>query len=198
MKKMLKLLAVTAMVACGLMMTSCIQEGDEIINELAGPTQTWCDMPISYTNSDGGETASLYAYFFYSDTDVTSTSTGGSALKKGTTIPAGLTVVITSANNSDQSSIISGLTRNAYIMKTFPKDQEVSAEDGSDFKVTGSREKWSAIYWMKKDLRQADHQNKNPPSQLTNGGQGVTLDWDSIKDQFSWKRLLADYLLGSL
>ena len=197
MKKMLKLLAVAAMIACGLMMTSC-QEGDEIINELAGPTQTWCDMPISYKNSEGGETASLYAYFFYSDTDVTSTSTGGSALKKGTTIPAGLTIVITSANNSNQSSVISGLTSNAYIMKTFPKDQEVSAEEGSDFHVTGSREKWSAIYWMKKELRQADHQNKNPPAQLTNGGNGTNLAWDSIKEQFSWKRLLADYLLNSL
>lgn len=199
MKKMLKLLAVAAMIACGLMMTGC-QEGDEILNELAGPTQTWCNMPISYSNSNGGETAALYVHFFYSDTEVKSTSTSANALKKDITIPAGLTIVITSANN-DQSSVIAGLTANAYIMKTFPKDQEVAIGDNGEadpdgFKITGSREKWSAIYWMKKDLR--DNQEKNPPSQLSNGGAGTNLDWETIKNQFSWKRLLADYLLGSL
>ena len=197
MKKFMTLISALVILGCGIVFSGC-EEGDEIVNELAGPTQTWCSMPIEYKNADDSlSSANLYAHFYFTSTDVNSTSTAAAALKKGTTIPAGLTIVVTAA--SDASSVISGLTNNAYIMKTYPLDQEVAADDtDSSFKVTGSREKWSAIYWMKSELRQADNQSKNPPSQLSNNGSGTNLEWDSIKDQFSWKRLLANYLLNSL
>ena len=197
MKKILTAISAVLLLLTAGIFSSC-QEGDEIVNELAGPTNTWCSMPIQYKNSDDAtDSANLYVHFYFSSTDTTSDSSAAKALKKGTTIPAGLTMVVTA--DSDSSSIISGLTTSAYIMKTFPLDQEVAADDGdSSYKVTGSREKWSGIYWLKSDLRKADNQDSNPPSQLANNGNGTKLEWESIKDEFSWKRLLANYLLNSL
>ncbi len=199
MKKLISIMAAVFVALSGFMMTSC-QEGDEIINELAGPTQTWCEMPVSYAK-DGGEAPAqpnLYVYFYYTDTEVKGTS-GSKNLKTTETIEPGLTIVVTPVTNSNgdslAQSVIKELAGNCYIKKTFPKDSE-SDEDG--FKITGSREKWSAIYWMKSDLRKTENHDKNPPAQLTNGGNGVGLNWDQIKEDFSWKRLLADYLLNSL
>ncbi len=196
MKKITKILAACILAASALCMTGC-QEGDEIVNELAGPAKKWCSMPVEYKNSDEAQAANIYVHFYWSSTDTTSTSNAAKALKKGYTIPAGLTIVITAV--SDASSIISGLTNSAYIIKTFPLDGEVAADDtDSTYKVSGTRDKWSAIYWLKSDLRQADNQDSNPPSQLTNNGGGTELSWDSIKNEFSWKRLIANYLLNSL
>ena len=194
MKKIFGLLTAAVLFAGSFALTGC----DEVADELSGPEKTWCSMPVTYANDDESSTANIYVHFYFSTTEVTSDSTASKALKKGITIAAALTVVVTSAGG-DQSSIIAGLTSNAYIMKTFALDSETAADDGDNsYTVTGSREKWSAIYWLKSDLRQADNQDSDPPAQLSNGGNGTGLNWDSIKDTFSWKRLLANYLLDSL
>ena len=201
MKKIFMIISAALLLAGAGFFTGC-KEGDEITQGLAGPKNTWCNMPVSYTNSDGGQTAALYAYFYYTDTDVSSTSTSATALKSGITIPAGLTIVITAAPSTGTdgvSSIINGLTSSAYIIKTFPKNSETTADTGDEsYTFKGSLEKWSAIYWAKDDLRKSDNKSATPPYQLTNSGNGTALAWDNIKEQFSWKRLLANYLLSIL
>lgn len=186
MKKFSKILIGIALLVSGFIFSSC-QQGDEIteVKEiLAGPKNTWCRMPVSYKNSDSASEASLYAYFYYTENSVT---------QGRVTLEPGLTIVITTKDNQDQSSIISGLVSGAYILKTFPKDSSVSVDDGdTSNSFTGSREKWSAIYWAKDELRSRTY---SMPTQLNgNGG----LNWDSIKETFSWKRLLANYLLSIL
>ncbi len=167
--------------------TGCSGDDDDT---LLGPTKTWCTMPVQYRNSDSGNSTELYVHFFYTDTDIpASNSTNG--YKKD--IPAGLTIMITSQSNS--ASVISGLTNTAYILKTFPKDKATD-EDGLSF--TGSRAKWTVIYLAKPDLRKSANQSTTVPAQLnySQGNVYTELSWENIKDQFSWKRLLANYLLA--
>lgn len=196
MKKIFTILACAVTLLSGMMFVGCTEEDKDL---LMGPEGVWCDMPITYKNSEGGEVANLYVYCIYTSTDITSTSTGASYLKNGTTIPAGITFVVTA--KTDQSSVISGLTEGQYVMKNFPLNGDAdyeSDDDGSDStKITfkANRAWWTALYYLKADLRKSDHQSVNPPAGLTNGGYKAPLTWDTVKAEFSWKRLLANYLL---
>lgn len=189
MKRLFKIVTAAALFATSLVLGSC-SEDDEIVQVLQGPANVWCRMPVSYKNSDEStETANLYAYFYYTETD----KTIGDAK-----LPTGLSVVIT-ANGSSQSSIINGLTEEAYILKTFPKDQPLTVGDSEDdtaaITFNGSRSKWTAIYWGKDPLHDSANQSSTPPTQVTGG---TPLNADNLKECFSWKRLLANYLLSIL
>ena len=188
MKKVFKILSAVALFAASLVLGSC-SEDDEIVQVLQGPANVWCRMPVEYKNSDDSDTANLYAYFYYTET----------AKKIGSAdLPAGLSIVIT-ANTTSQSSIIEGLTESAYILKKFPKDESTTVGDSDDdtaaITFNGSRAKWTAIYWGKDPLHQSANQSSNAPTQLTSG---IPLDANEIKDCFSWKRILANYLLSIL
>lgn len=188
MKKVFKIAAALAVMASAFFFGSC--GDDEIVQVLQGPADVWCRMPVEYKNSDDStDAANLYAYFYYTETE----KTIGKA-----TLPAGLSVVIT-ANGSSQSSIITGLTEKAYILKKFPKDEPVtigdSDTDSTAITFNGSRSKWTAIYWGKDPLHDKANQSSSAPTQVMNG---TELNADEIKDCFSWKRLLANYLLSIL
>lgn len=187
MKKVFKIAAALAVMASAFFFGSC--GDDEIVNVLAGPKNTWCKMPVQYKTSDdeNASTANLYAHFYYTDTDKTIS---------GVPFPAGLSIVVTAFDDS-ASEIIQGLSDTAYIMKSFPKDVETTVasdvEGEPAIKVNGSVAKWSAIYWAKDDLHNKENQTTTAPSQLS----GTNLGENGIAN-FSWKRLLANYLLNIL
>ena len=114
----------------------------------------------------------------------------------GKTLPAGLSVVVTARGDTD--SIISELKNNTYLIKSFSKDETTtvgdSEDDAASINVNGSRAKWTAIYWAKDPLRETANKSTTPPSQLS----GTELSADDIKNVFSWKKLLANYLLSIL
>ena len=187
MKRLFKIVTAAALIASGFLFGSC--EDEEVVNVLTGPKNTWCTMPVQYKTSDDetAQTASLYAHFYYTDSAKT---------VSGVDFPAGLSIVVTALDNS-QSEIIQGLSNTAYILKSFPKDvdTEVSGEEGeAAIKVNGSVAKWTAIYWAKEDLHNKNNQSTTPPTQLANG---TNLGEDGLTN-FSWKRLLANYLLNIL
>ncbi len=187
MKKVFKILSAAVLFAASLVLGSC-SEDDEIVQVLQGPANVWCRMPVDYTSdSDSSSTANLYAYFYYTENDTT---------VSGKTLPAGLSVVVTARGDTD--SIISELKNNTYLIKSFPKDETTtvgdSEDDAASINVNGSRAKWTAIYWAKDPLREAANKSTTPPSQLS----GTELSTDDIKNVFSWKKLLANYLLSIL
>lgn len=76
-------------------------------------------------------------------------------------------------------------------MKTFEKDKSDSDLEGVNWK--SSRATWAALYWAKADFRKSANQKSENPFLYT----GKKLEnFSSIKDNFSWKRLLASYLLS--
>lgn len=195
MKKFCKFFGIAAVLLCGLVFGGCSEED---VNALSGPENTWCRMPVTYSNeNDTSKKADLYVWCYYTDTAVTGKGVAN-GLKTGIELPAGITFVVIPVQ--DASSVISGLIPNTYIMKTFEKDLETNNLDGTDtsYSFKGSKAKWTALYWGKADLRKTENQSSNPPYVLQQGVSSTTLEWDSIKDSFSWKRLLATYLLNNL
>lgn len=187
MKKNLCILTVVLTFLCGLMFTSC---EEEVIEELAGPTNTWCWTTVSYSKEENNATQSIDVYMYYTDTEV----------KVGKeTIEPGITMLVTPTSTTADSTVVAALKGQVYAIKTFKKEAE---ELDGDFKIEGTREKWSGIYWMRADFH--TNQSKSAPECLQKSLLGdVTekfdlVDWDTIKEDLSWKRLLANYLLNSM
>lgn len=200
MKKILTILTATMMLATGFLLSGCSGDDDD---EFFGPTNTWCEAPITKRADDGSEITLGYIAAVYCDEDYVSTGTGSFQLKKGEKLDAGITIVIWGDSNaSDDSftgSILNGLTKATYIKKTFPKgsDTEVSDSDGTTSKVKGSRLVWSAAYLFNKDLHDVSKQNKLPLAPVPMISSAYSDVSETLKD-FSWKTVLKQYLINSL
>ena len=193
MKNLKKISWIFAAVACVFMLSACSEEDAEA---LFGPENTWCCMDVEYKNSDETTAATVKVWCYYTDTAVTGTGTNN-GMKSGITLPAGITFVVTTELAS--GSPITGLTSSTYILKSFPKDTDTTGLDETDttYSFKGSKAVWASLYWLKSDLRKTDNQlEKNAilPLLASSGG-GTELTWDSVKSTFSWKKLLANYLL---
>ena len=195
MKNLKKISWIFAAVACVFMLSACSEEDAEA---LLGPENTWCCMDVEYKNSDETTeaTATVKVWCYYTDTEVTGTG-DNNGMKSGISLPAGITFVVTTELAS--GSPITGLTSSTYILKSFPKDTATTGLDESDtsYSFKGSRAKWTALYWAKSDLRKQGNQlAKNEVlSVLLTSSSAQPLTWDSVKSTFSWKKLLANYLL---
>ncbi len=200
MKKTFFLFSAMAMLLCGLIFTGCNEDDDDFF----GPSNTWCEAPITKTNEAGEKTIIGYLNAIYCDEDYTSTETKTNCLKKETTLKAGITVLIRlnpDATEQDNltGTVLSGLSKDKYIMKTFEKDTETETGDGEQ-KVTikGSKGLWKAAYIFNDDLHDSDAQLDLPkapaPVCKSSSYEDVT---ETLKD-FSWKTLLKEYLISTL
>lgn len=200
MKKLFGFIAAAFVLASAFTFTSC-DEADDLL----GPVNTWCEMPITKTGTDGTTEETIgYVAMIYCDSEVTGVA-GSSNLRETITLEPGLTVVawVKSGVSSESitGSILNGLSSNTYVLKTFGKSEEAvsdSTEDTDSFSFAGSRATWTAIYYSKKDLRDTSSQSVLPsaPTVLTNGSSAKDIT-STIKD-FSWKNLLKQYLINSL
>ena len=178
MKKLTGIISVMFLLV-GIFFSGCTQEDKDL---LLGPENTWCKTDLSYRNVDGeAETTSLEVWVYYTDSEKT---------ESGKTLKPGLTVVLACKDRSGNTALSKALGR-CYVMKTFEKDKTDSDLEGVDWK--SSRAAWATLYWAKPDFRKSENQETKNPFLYTGSELG---DFSSIKDNFSWKRLLATYLLS--
>lgn len=112
MKKKLCVLTVALTFLCGLMFTSC---EEEVIEELAGPTNTWCWTTVSYSKEGNNATQSIDVYMYYTDTKVTVGKE---------TIEPGITMLVTPTSTTADSTVVAALKGQVYAIKTFKKEVE--------------------------------------------------------------------------
>lgn len=176
MKKLTGIISVMFLLV-GIFFSGCTQEDKDL---LLGPENTWCKTDLSYRNAAGdAETTSLEVWVYYTDSEKTE---NGKKLKPGLTL-----VLVCKGGNTTLSNALG----NCYVMKTFEKDKSDSDLEGVDWK--SSRAAWASLYWAKADFRKSANQQSTNPFLYTGSELG---DFSSIKDNFSWKRLLASYLLS--
>ena len=198
MKKIFAILS-TALLLCASLFTACSTEDD-----LSAPVDTWVEKTYTYTGTDG-TTSQLTCYFMYSKDgysnsnllNVPASSQNGSSTK----IKPGLTVVAVPASGSLTTlsqAVTSGKT--GFFCKTFTTgDNSESDTDGSTFSFNMSESKWNLFYYANIGSFLKNDQLKNPPTPLKSASYAeYNLDTDELKKAFSWKRLLANYLLGTL
>jgi len=193
MKRFLNFMAALALVAGSFMLAGC-DAAEELADELTGPENTWCELPVYVTASKAnGDDPDLYLEFIYVPEDYTGT-TGSTNLDKDITLEAGITVLAHAS--VDITSL--GMSAGSYTMKTFAINAtDNDSDDNDSYTFAGTKAKWTAIYWAKEELRDTSTQIVLPkaPAPVCNGT-GYTALSDFSK--FNWKTLLTTYLLNSL
>ena len=188
MKKLFGFMTCLAVLLAGVMFTGC----DEVEDELAGPENTWCELPVYITASEAnGDQPDMYLDVIYVPAQVSGTS-GSSNLKTSITLEPGITVVASA--KVDIESL--GMTAGSYTIKTFPLNATANdSTDNDSYTFAGTKAKWTAIYWAKKDLRNTTTQTVLPkaPAAITNSSSYAEL---TNLSSFNWKALLASYLLN--
>lgn len=199
MKKIISIISTILLIASASIFTACTQEDD-----ISAPTETWVQKDYTYKTETG--VSQLTCYFMFTEKGYTNTkllnTPEGSRLNtaSATTIKPGLTVVVVPATNSTGAAgtIAAELSSNKFICKTFSlksqaiNDKGEEASDGYSFEMSSA--KWNVFYYANIASFMKNDQLKNPPVPLSSASYKTV---DDLKD-FSWKKLLANYLLGTL
>ena len=202
MKKIFAILSSALFLAAAGLFTACSTEDD-----LTAPTETWVEKTYTYTGNDG-KTSQLTCYFMYTSTGYSNTnllnvptnSQNGST----TTIKPGLTIVAVPATSSELANTLKNAvtgSKTGFFCKTFGtgNQSETDDSDSSSFTFNMSETKWNLFYYANIASFLKNDQLKNPPTPLKSSGYAeYDLNTDDLKKAFSWKKLLANYLLGSL
>ena len=61
-----KIFGFAAVLLCGLFFAGCSEEDSKVLDDLTGPADTWCTMPVTYASENGTSSTTLNVSFYYS------------------------------------------------------------------------------------------------------------------------------------
>ena len=193
MKTKIKILTAMMLVLTTFTFLSCKSNDDD---EIFAPLNTWVhkDYSYTYTNTGTTSTTNLRCYFMF--------SRSGYSYKKGNsseTLPAGLTVVIVPAAQSTSTAataLLNTLGDKNYILKTFELNKATDSGDSDSFSFTMTETKWN-VFYIANFSTFYPTESTSTPTQLASSAY-TELSEDEVKANFSWKKLLLEYLLLTL
>ena len=195
MKKMNKILGFAAVLLCGLFFAGCSEEDSKVLDDLTGPSDTWCTMPVTYASENGSSSTTLSVSFYYASKEVNPNGSLSGLRSDIGSIPKGsISVLVTLGSGTN--SLLTVLTKTQYLFKSFGSVKELTSESGTSYEYSNMKLFWKAIYLKNYDELSKD-QSTSIPAQLQKSTQ-YTYSSVSNLENFSWKRLLAAYLLNSL
>lgn len=112
-------------------------------------------------------------------------------------IPEGsISVLVTLGSGTN--SLLTTLTDTKYLFKSFGSVKELTSASGTSYEYSNMKLFWKAIYLKNREAL-SKNQSTSIPKHLQKSTQST---YSSVSDfdleNFSWKRLLAAYLLNSL
>lgn len=196
MKKMNKIFGFAAVLLCGLFFAGCSEEDSKVLDDLTGPSDTWCTMPVTYAASENGSSSTtLNVSFYYASKEVKPNDSLTGLRSDIGSIPKGsISVLVTLGSGTN--SLLTALTKTQYLFKSFGSVGELTSESGTSYSYSDMKLFWKAIYLKNREALSKD-QSTAIPAQLQKSTQ-YTYSSVSDLENFSWKRLLAAYLLNSL
>ena len=195
MKKMNKILGFAAVLLCGLFFAGCSEEDSKVLDDLTGPSDTWCTMPVPYASENGSSSTTLNVSFYYASKEVKPNGSLTGLRSDIESIPEGsISVLVTLGSGTN--SLLTALTKTQYLFKSFGSVSELTSASGTSYEYSNMQLFWKAIYLKNREALSKD-QSTSIPAHLQKSTQ-VTYSSVSDLENFSWKRLLAAYLLNSL
>lgn len=196
MKKMNKIFGFVAVLLCGLFFAGCSEEDSKVLDDLTGPSDTWCTMPVTYAASENGSSSTtLNVSFYYASKEVKPNNLSTGLRSDIGSIPKGsISVLVTLGSGTN--SLLTALTKTQYLFKSFGSVNELTSASGTSYSYSDMKLFWKAIYLKNREALSKD-QSTGIPAQLQKSTQ-YTYSSVSDLENFSWKRLLAAYLLNSL
>lgn len=194
MKKMNKFFGFAAVLLCGLFFAGCSEEDSKVLDDLTGPSDTWCTMPVTYAASENGSSSTtLNVSFYYASKEVKPNNLSTGLRTDIESIPEGsISVLVTLGSGTN--SLLTALTKTQYLFKSFGSVNDLTSASGTSYEYSNMKLFWKAIYLKNREAL-SKKQSTAIPAQLQKSTQYTCL---SDLENFSWKRLLAAYLLNSL
>lgn len=187
MKKSIVFVSVLALLFCSFSIMSCSDSEDGVPGKGA-----WQKKTINYKSEKDNSTTSLEVYLYYSDSAYTTN------LRNNVTIEPGLTLIITASSdsNSTASTLAQKLAGNKYVLKHYASgislndnaDEQVEDSEGI-FNMTVGDTSWKVIYTGLLVSGNTIQLNETPEP-IRSGKNYSALNYDSIKQELSWKKLL--------
>ena len=188
-----KIFGFAAVLLCGLFFAGCSEEDSKVLDDLTGPSDTWCTMPVTYASENGTSSTTLNVSFYYASKEVKpNDSLTGLRTDIGSIPEGSISVLVTLGSGTN--SLLTALTKTQYLFKSFGSVKELTSESGTSYKYSNMKLFWKAIYFKNYD-ELSKNQSTSIPKHLQESTQSTCL---SGLENFSWKRLLAAYLLNSL
>lgn len=189
-----KIFGFAAVLLCGLFFAGCSEEDSKVLDDLTGPSDTWCTMPVTYASENGSASTTLNVSFYYASKEVKPNGLSTGLRTNIESIPEGSISVLVTLDSEGTNSLLTTLTKTQYLFKSFGSVNELTSESGTSYEYSNMKLFWKAIYLKNYDELSKD-QRTGIPAQLQKSTQSTCL---SDLENFSWKRLLAAYLLNSL
>jgi len=166
---------------------------------LTGPSDTWCTMPVTYAASENGSASTtLNVSFYYASKEVKPNELSTGLRSDIGSIPEGSISVLVTLGSGETNSLLTTLTKTQYLFKSFGSVNDLTSESGTSYEYSDMQLFWKAIYLKNREALRKDHIT-SIPAHLQKSTQST---YSSVSDfdleNFSWKRLLASYLLKSL
>ena len=189
-----KIFGFAAVLLCGLFFAGCSEEDSKVLDDLTGPADTWCTMPVTYAASENGSSSTtLNVNFYYASKEVKPNGSSTGLRSDIGSIPEGsISVLVTLGSGTN--SLLTALTKTQYLFKSFGSVKELTSESGTSYEYSDMKLFWKAIYLKNREAL-SKNQSTSIPKHLQKSTQSTCL---SDLENFSWKRLLAAYLLNNL
>ncbi|MGN0716618.1 hypothetical protein [Treponema berlinense] len=189
-----KIFGFAAVLLCGLFFAGCSEEDSKVLDDLTGPSDTWCTMPVPYATSENGTSSTtLNVSFYYASKEVKPNELSTGLRSDIGSIPEGsISVLVTLGSGTN--SLLTALTKTQYLFKSFGSVKELTSASGTSYEYSDMKLFWKAIYLKNREAL-SKNQSTSIPKHLQKSTQSTCL---SDLENFSWKRLLAAYLLNSL
>ena len=188
-----KIFGFAAVLLCGLFFAGCSEEDSKVLDDLTGPADTWCTMPVTYASENGSASTTLNVSFYYASKEVKPNGLSTGLRTDIESIPKdSISVLVTLGSGTN--SLLTALTKTQYLFKSFGSVKELTSESGTSYEYSNMKLFWKAIYLKNYD-ELSKNQSTSIPKHLQKSTQSTCL---SDLENFSWKRLLAAYLLNSL
>ncbi|MBQ9102928.1 MAG: hypothetical protein IJY51_07610 [Treponema sp.] len=189
-----KIFGFAAVLLCGLFFAGCSEEDSKVLDDLTGPADTWCTMPVTYAASENGSASTtVNVSFYYASKEVKPNGSSTGLRSDIGSIPEGsISVLVTLGSGTN--SLLTALTKTQYLFKSFGSVKELTSASGTSYEYSDMKLFWKAIYLKNREAL-SKNQSTSIPKHLQKSTQSTCL---SDLENFSWKRLLAAYLLNSL
>lgn len=191
-----KIFGFAAVLICGLFFAGCSEEDSKVLDDLTGPSDTWCTMPVPYATSENGTSSTtLNVSFYYASKEVKPNELSTGLRSDIGSIPEGsISVLVTLGSGTN--SLLTALTKTQYLFKSFGSVKELTSASGTSYEYSDMKLFWKAIYLKNREAL-SKNQSTSIPKHLQKSTQST---YSSVSDleNFRWKRLLAAYLLNSL
>ena len=65
-----KIFGFAAVLLCGLFFAGCSEEDSKVLDDLTGPSDTWCTRPVTYASENGSASTTVNVSFYYASKEV--------------------------------------------------------------------------------------------------------------------------------